>query len=141
MSINVDVVACIVRLTRRERAAVLDSRIVSVKAEVPAEKALIGSRLLVNYSGVLLPNMVLRTGILFRASIPLADANKALDVVAEHGSAEIQISPDIIRPMAEPCARVPLSLLRELRGQEVGTEMSRRALVKMWSEERTTGKT
>ena len=50
------------------------------------------------------------------------------------------VEPEIIRPMDEPCVRVPLSILKELRGQESGIEYSRRALVRTWSEDRRTGK-
>jgi hypothetical protein len=118
----------------------IEGRVVDVKAMASAERALIGSTLHVRYEGILLPNMILKTGILFRLSIPIDAANAALDSIADGNAASIIVKPTIIRPMSEPCARVPLSLLRELRGQELGTELSRRALVKTWSEDRSTGK-
>jgi hypothetical protein len=84
--------------------------------------------------------MVLKAGILFRLGLPIESANLALDEIADGKNSVLKVQPDLIRPMAEPSVRVPLSLLRELRGQEAGMEMSRRALVKAWSEDRRTGK-
>ena len=124
----VDVVAVIIDATRkhieRKHQWTIKARVVRVVAQVPAEKALTGLVLNITYNGPLVPNLSIHPGILFRVSIPLADAEKALDEVA----------------MPEPCARVPLSLLQELRGQEAGTEFSRRAIMRFWSEDRRTGK-
>lgn len=137
---SVETVVCITDSVKKDKTFVIRGRIVDLVARASAERALIGSAVSVTYSGVLLPNMVVKTGILFRLSVPIELANAALDEIAEGRDAVIRTEPDVIRPMAEPCARVPLSLLRELRGQEAGTEMSRRALVKTWAEERRTGR-
>jgi hypothetical protein len=135
----VETVVCITDLKRKD-ALHIKGRIVEVRAKISAEKALTGATVNVKYSGVLLPYMILKIGILFRLNIPLEQANAALDEVAEGKDPVIAVEPELIRPMSEPSARVPLSLLRELRGQELGTELSRRALVKAWSEDRRTGK-
>lgn len=136
----VETTVCITDVNRRKKGLLIKGRVVDVRVQASAERALVGTSVDVDYQGVLLPNMVARTGILFRLSIPLAAANEALDAIAEGRTPTIEVAPEVIRPMTEPCARVPLSLLRELRGQEAGTEMSRRALVKVWSEDRRTGK-
>ncbi len=140
----VDVVAVIIDAARRhvdrKQHWRIKARIVRVVAQVPAEKALTGLVLNIAYSGPLVPHLSIHPGILFRVSIPLADAEKALDGVAENQAPEIALTPDILKAMPEPCARVPLSLLQELRGQEAGTEFSRRALMRFWSEDRRTGK-
>lgn len=132
----VDTTVCIIEAKKRK----LRVRVVDVHTRVISERALVGSVLDVEYSGVLLPNMILKTGILFRMSVPLDKLNEALDTIANGAEPTIVLTPEIIRPMAEPCARVPLSLLRELRGQEPNTERVRRALVKTWSEDRRTGR-
>jgi hypothetical protein len=138
----IDVVEAVVCITSIKKSGdfVINGRVVDVRAKISAEKALINSTIEVRYKGVILQNMVLKVGILFRVSIPLDVANSALDKIAEGVEHLISIEPELIRPMAEPSVRVPLSLLRELRGQELGTEMSRRSLVKAWSEDRKTGK-
>jgi hypothetical protein len=137
--VTVETTVCVTNSKQTATGLQIRGRVVDVQAKA-AERALVGTTVIVEYSGILLPNMVIRTGILFRLSIPLDKVNAALDEVAEGKEASISVAPEIIRPMAEPCARVPLSLLRELRGQESGTEMSRRALVKTWSEDRRTGR-
>ena len=141
----VDVVAVIIDATRkhvdRKQHWTMKARIVRVVAKVPAEKALTGLVLNISYTGPLVPNLSIHPGILFRVSIPLVEAEKALDEVAAEKQPEIALTPDILKAMPEPCARVPLSLLQELRGQEAGTEFSRRALMRFWSEDRRTGKT
>lgn len=104
-----------------------------VVAKVPAERALIGQRMRLTYDGVLLAQLALKRGILFRVQMPLLLANAALDRLAQGNPTTIEFQPLFIRPMEEPCVRVPLSLLRELRGQEIGTEYSRRALVSLWN--------
>lgn len=136
----VDSVVCITEIRRRHDSVSIRGRIIDVTAKATAEKALIGSSVEVSYAGIMLPYMVLKVGILFRLGLPLDTANLALDEIAEGKSAVLKVQPELIRPMAEPSVRVPLSLLRELRGQEAGMEMSRRALVKAWSEDRRTGK-
>lgn len=139
-----DVVAVIIDATRkhidRKHQWTIKARIVRVVAQVPAEKALTGLVLNITYNGPLVPNLSIHPGILFRVSIPLVDAEKALDEVGAEKLPEIALVPDILKAMPEPCARVPLSLLQELRGQEAGTEFSRRALMRFWSEDRRTGK-
>lgn len=107
--------------------------IASVVAKAPAERALIGQRMSLVYDGVLLAQLALKRGILFRVQMPLALANEALDKLALGQPTAVKFQPLFIRPMEEPCVRVPLSLLRELRGQEIGTEYSRRALVSLWN--------
>ena len=136
----VDTVVCITEIRRRQDAISIRGRVVDVKAKATAEKALIGSVVEVAYSGIMLPHMIIKVGILFRLGIPLDVANAALDDIADGKDSIVKVEPDLIRPMAEPSVRVPLSLLRELRGQEAGMEMSRRALVKAWAEDRRTGK-
>lgn len=136
----VETTVCITSVSRKRKGTLIKGRIVDVQARAPAEKALVSAPVEVDYQGVLLPNMVVRSGILFRLGIPLEDANQALDLIADGQDPVLRLSPEVIRPMSEPCPRVPLSLLRELRGQEAGTEMSRRALLKIWSEDRRTGK-
>lgn len=140
----VDVVAVIIDATRRhidrKHQWTMKARIVRVAAKVPAEKALTGLVLNIIYNGPMVPNLSIHPGILFRVSIPLVQAEKALDDVAAEQQPEITLTPDILKAMPEPCARVPLSLLQELRGQEAGTEYSRRALMRFWSEDRRTGK-
>jgi hypothetical protein len=110
----------------------VDAIIAGVVAKVPAERALMGQRMHLRYDGVLLAQLALKRGILFQVQAPLALVNAALDLIAEGKEAPLRFQPLFIRPMAEPCVRVPLSLLRELRGQEIGTEYSRRALVSLW---------
>lgn len=140
---TVDVAAVIIDATKRhfDRRIhwTMKARIVAVAAKVPAEKALTGLLLKIRYNGPLVPNLSIRPGILFKVSIPVSVAEKALDEVAEERYPEIAVEPEILKAMPEPCVRVPLSLLRELRGQEIGTEFSRRALVRTWSEDRRTG--
>ena len=141
----VDVVAVIIDAARknidRKHQWTIKARIIRVTAKVPAEKALTGLVLNIVYNGPLVPNLAVLPGILFRVAIPLVEAEKALDEVAAETQPEIALVPDILKAMPEPCARVPLSLLQELRGQETGTEFSRRALMRFWSEDRRTGKT
>ena len=111
----------------------IQALIAGVVAKAPAERALIGQRMSLVYDGVLLAQLALKRGILFRVQMPLALANEALDRLALGEPTAIKFQPLFIRPMEEPCVRVPLSLLRELRGQEIGTEYSRRALVSLWN--------
>lgn len=92
------------------------------------------------YSGPILKNVSIRPGILFRCSLPQREVEQALEQIAQDETPELHVRPEVIRPMAEPCVRVPLSILRELRGQEAGIEYTRRALVQTWSEDRQTGK-
>jgi hypothetical protein len=136
--------ATIINATNRPSPAgtvwTIEARIVSVNAKVPAEAALVGLLMKVDYVGYLLPRMSVRSGLLFRAALPLEVAEAALDQVAKDNEPVITCQVSEIRPMAEPCVRVPLSLLRELRGQEARAEMSRRSLVKTWGEDRRTGK-
>ena len=102
---------------------------------------LTGIAINLQYSGPILTNLSIRSGILFRLSVPGLEVEKALLAVANEEEPEIVVTePEVIRPMNEPCVRVPLSILRELRGQEAGIEYSRRALVRTWSEDRRTGK-
>lgn len=136
----VETTVCITAVERRNKALSITGRIVDLRVRASAERSLVGAAVKVDYQGVMLPNMVTKTGILFRLPIPLDVANQAIDQIADGAEPTISVTPDVIRPMTEPCARVPLSILRELRGQEAGTEMSRRALVKVWSEDRKTGK-
>lgn len=136
----VDTIVCITEIRRKQDSFNIKARIIDVKAKATAERALIGATVEVSYSGIMLPYMVLKVGILFRLGIPLDIANSSLDEIADGKNPVIKVQPELIRPMAEPSVRVPLSLLRELRGQEAGMEMSRRALVKAWAEDRRTGK-
>lgn len=136
----VDTIVCITEIRKKQESFSIKARVIDVKAKATAEKALIGSMVEVSYSGSMLPYMVLKVGILFRLGIPLEVANSALDEIADGKNPITKVQPDLIRPMAEPSVRVPLSILRELRGQEAGMEMSRRALVKAWAEDRRTGK-
>lgn len=146
----VEVVAAIteaLRMTTSPPSAlrwVVGARVVRVDARVPAERALVGCRLRVSFIGTLLPGLVLRPGILCVVGVPLALAEQALDEIAEErrdplDGEPLAFSTQVVRPLAEPCVRVPLSLLRELRGQEATTENVRRALVHVWSEDRRTG--
>ena len=114
----------------------MQGRITHVQTRVTSEKALVGAEVVLLHEGSVLPGLPLRTGLLCRATISLEEANLMLDQVAELQESPLEVRPSAIRPMNEPCARVPLSLFRELRGQESNTEMSRRALVKVWSEDR-----
>jgi hypothetical protein len=91
------------------------------------------------YRGPLLPKMVLRSGILCRTEMPLDVANRALDELAADGTPTALFEPRLVRPLSEPCVRVPLSLLRELRGQEPSTDRQRIALVRAWGDDRKTG--
>jgi len=121
----------------------VSGRIIDVRPQVPAEQALVGVRLVLKYQGTLLPQLALRAGVLCRVELPLAVAESLLDQIANDvlpsdiPPATVRV--DVIRPLNEPCVRVPLSRLRELRGQEAGGEMCRRALVDAWSTDRRTG--
>lgn len=129
-----DVSARIVSPVRGPRAPIETAPWLSVNK-------LSGTIVNLQYSGLLLKNLNFRPGILFRFAMSSVDVENALAEVAEGREPEITIdSPDIVRPMAEPCVRVPLSILSELRGQEARIEYGRRALVKTWSEDRRTGK-
>jgi hypothetical protein len=102
---------------------------------------LTGTIVNLSYSGPILTNLSIRSGILFRLAMPAVEVEKALLAVARDEEPEVSVKePEVIRPMNEPCVRVPLSILRELRGQEAGIEYSRRALVRTWSQDRRTGK-
>ena len=139
-----DVVEAVVVLTQAERQGSvwkMQGRIESVRAKASAERALVGLRVSMTYEGRLLPKVYLASGLLTQVDIPLKDAEAALDrLAAEEKDVTIEFKPVLLKPMAEPCVRVPLSLLRELRGQEAGAETSRRVLVSTWSDERRTGK-
>ena len=121
------------------RGRVLKARIAQVLSRVTAERALIGFEVESIMDGFVLPGLPLRPGVLVKALIPLEIVDKALDQIAEGAPPKLEIPSTSLRCMTEPCARVPLSLLRELRGQEATTEMARRALVKVWAEDRKTG--
>lgn len=141
---EVEVVATIINVTnRRDGGSVtwtVDARIVNVVTRFSAEMALVGLPLRVEYAGYLLPRMSLRSGLLFRVGIPISVAEGALDAVAEGKEPVVACTATNVKSMAEPCVRVPLSLLKELRGQEARGERSRQALVRTWSEDRRTGK-
>jgi len=101
---------------------------------------LVGTLVNLHYAGPIMKNLSIRSGILFRMSLPVEAVEVALSDIVEGMEPTIMVtSSEIIRPMAEPCVRVPLSVLRELRGQEAGIESTRRALVKTWSQDRRTG--
>jgi len=100
----------------------------------------VGTTLNIRYAGTVLHQLRLTPGIVFRLSIPKPDVAVALEQIANDQEPELALEPDFIRPMDEPCVRVPLSVLTELRGQEAGIEYARRALVQTWSKDRRTGK-
>jgi len=82
------------------------------------------------FTGPLLPKLVLRPGILVRLAIPEAVIGAALEAYASGEAAHVmRFTTDVLRPMNEPCVRVPITLLRELRGFEARSEYARRALV------------
>jgi hypothetical protein len=144
MTTVVDVVVVLTNIVGPDdqRRWQLKGRIASVQSRMTAEKALVGFEVVLHHQGSVLPGLPLRPGVLCRAALSLEKVNEALDQIAgglDVETATVVFQPETIRPMAEPCARVPLSLLRELRGQESTTEMTRRALVKVWSEDRRTG--
>jgi len=100
---------------------------------------LTGTSLNLSYNGPYIPNMSFRSGIVFRLALSITDVEQALEAAARGETPELTVNPEVLRPLSEPCARVPLSILRELRGQEAGIEYSRRALVQAWGEDRKTG--
>ncbi len=146
-----DVVETVAVLLRTEKLGpkhwALEARIVQVSAKVAAERALVGVVLKMDFTGPMLPHLALKPNVLVRVGVPLDVAERALDAIATTGEEplgekgiEVQFHALQLRPMAEPCPRVPLSLLRELRGQEASTEMQRRALIYVWSKDRRPAK-
>jgi hypothetical protein len=133
MSSNTQV---IVRLDEARLDPELDSilwwvsgRIISVIAQAPAERALIGCPVSIRVAQTQKPRVRLQPGFLIRTELPLITVNNALDSIAsETPDFTIKLTDTIIEPMSEPSIRIPLSLLRELRGQEWQTEQSRRVL-------------
>ncbi len=118
----------------------IKARIINVVEKVPAERALIGCLVDLTYRGTLLPHLALKVGLLIRVGIPLVDAERHLDLIAEGNdpfvAPPLVFEALVLRPMTEPCVRVPLSLLRELRSQEFRAESVRSALVHAWTEDR-----
>lgn len=116
-------------------------RIVTVVAQVHAEHALIGLKARVRFPSK--PWLMPKQGLLVRLQLPVDVAEKALDRLAadeDPESIEMEFSTTSVKEMNEPCVRVPLSLLRELRAQESVSERSRQALLQAWSRDRRTGK-
>jgi hypothetical protein len=99
-----------------------------------------GTRLAISYDGPILPKMSIRSGILFRIALDSDTVAQALETVAQGQVPTMSIMASVIRPLAQPCVRVPLEMLKELRGQEVSLEMAKLALVDAWETDRKTGK-
>lgn len=123
------------------------AKVVSVVAKVHAEYALVGTQLQLTLSKPPHPTLVTRgtmkSGILFRVEVPVDVAEHALDLIGNNvdiDSLVLEFAPTSVRPVAEPCVRVPLSVLRELRSQESTVERTRQALLHAWSQDRRTGK-
>lgn len=153
---NVGVVAVITSSMKNEEASTrhhwvgqINARVISVLSKTP-EKArqeswlsitkFSGTKLVLQYNGPIMPKVSLRSGILFRFSLSRAEVETALEAVARDEVPILTVEAGLIRPLAQPCVRVPLDLLRELRGQEAITEAARRALVDAWGLDRRTGK-
>lgn len=143
-------VAAAVLQAERKRVWDIKARIISVLADdaprLPAGDdtwmsllKIVGSVIEIKYDGSKVKNLVFHPGMLFRIPIPEGAVETSLDQIASGKDCVLSLTPDILRPMDEPCVRVPLSLLKELRGQEAGIEYSRRALVTTWSKDRKTG--
>ncbi len=139
----IDVVAAVIEANNEDKLWTIRARVITVDAKVHAEHALIGLHITLTYSNPLHFALKLREGMLFRVGLPVDKAEKLLDSIAENvplDSLSLNFEPIIISPMQEPSARVPLSVLRELRGQESVTERVRQAIVHLWSVDRRTGK-
>jgi hypothetical protein len=77
------------------------------------------------------PNVMLRGGYLVRANL-LADVVR--EALAAGGPDQLPIE-GALMSMREPCARVPISLLRALRGQQTSQDQSRLALISLFDRE------
>jgi len=116
-------------------------RIVNVmRASANAEYALLGYSIKLDYKSSIRQGLVFNPGFLIRTVISMDIVDSFIDKIAAGDTEEPHIVVDEIRPINEPCVRVPLSLFMSLRGQEAVAEMQRRALVRAWSEDRKTGK-
>lgn len=144
MTAPVDVVAAVIE-ARRDGEWKIRARVISVEAQVPAEHALIGLPLTITFGRTPHSDIVLKPGILFRVGIPVEIAEGVLDAIAAEDDAtadkfQAVFEAEMLRPMAEPCVRIPLSLLKALRSQEPRAEASRQALLMLWAKDRWTGK-
>lgn len=75
----------------------------------------------------------MKKGALFIGNLRLDTLEYLLNCAASDRDPDLQpISLDIF-PVTEPCVRVPISVLKELRGQEGTIEAARSALVGVWN--------
>ena len=74
----------------------------------------------------------LRKGSLFTCSVGHDVVEYLLNCALVGEIDETPVVTSGIQPVHEPCVRVPLSVLRELRGQEGTTEAARSAIVSVW---------
>ena len=67
---DVDATAVVIRIERSEwrRDWLIHARVISVKAMVSAERALVGVPLHITFAGMLLPHLALKSGLLFRVA-------------------------------------------------------------------------
>ena len=141
-----EVVTCLITIIDANNAGgvwMVHGRVVDVDNKVPAETALCGVRVRVMYRGPMKKHLVFKAGIVLQIGIPLPIAEKVLDIIGD-GTEPMDIVIEAFEVLAihlvsEPCARVPISILREMRGFSPKTEMSRRAILQVWSEDRKTG--
>lgn len=118
-------------VTSKKSPWTLHGVIVAVETIYPAERGLVGSSVVIQYAGRILPNQVLKQGLLFTVDVPISEVNALLDARVA-GALPLHLPVVAISPMKEPCVRVPISLLTELRGQVAATEMSRQAITSIW---------
>ena len=82
----------------------------------------------------------LRKGSLFVCSVEQSLIEYLLECVLSYMVPDAPLVTSDIQPVSEPCVRVPLSVLRELRGQEGTIEATRSAIVSVWNK-KSTGET
>jgi len=110
---------------RTQTSSRLIGTLIQIDSRLATERALVGC------SVDVLPalDLNMKPGMLFMATVSVEAINAALDeLAADREPVLYHVGPIALMP--EPCIRVPVSLLRELRGQDPWTDASRLALVK-----------
>lgn len=107
--------------------------IIHVVAQVLSERALIGQRII--FWPKKSDNIHFHKGFVLSTDLPLALVEPALNTLSAGGSGPFEAGALDVFSVAEPCVRVPISLLRMMRGQEAYTERQRAALTSMWDKE------
>lgn len=118
---------------------VIRGRVVRIDAKAAAEWSLVGLQVRIQFEDAAKPHLVLKSGILVRVTLGIDAVNGIINRIAD-GSDYEELTVTDLRPLNEPCVRIPLSLFSMLRGQDATSEYERRALETAWSQDRRTGR-